>query len=173
MSEYSTDVVDAVVASSDHRLGSAQDLQRAFSIILFAVFVIVDLLALMAGAQSFGSINAMQSSNDKVVMTIGPIASNVRASDTAGGVTTGTGPEGEALVLVERDAEGTYETRIYLYQGHIVQEYSLGNAPYAPERATVLAESKTFSFAYDEGLLTIESDAGVSKIALRNEQGGV
>ena len=136
------------------------------------VFAVVDLLALLVGAQSYGSLTRMQAANDKVIMTSGPIVSSVRATDSKGGVAAGNGPEGRSLVLIEQDNIGTYETRIYLYQGHIVQEYALGGAPYTPERATVLSESETFSFSFKDGLLSIETDAGVSQVALRNMQGG-
>jgi len=172
MSEYSTEVLDAVEVSAHKRIERGMGVQRIFSVILFAVFVVVDLLALVVGAQSYGSITDMQARNDALIMVTGPIVSNVRASDGEGGVAEGQGPEGRSLVLVARDSLGTYETRIYLYQGHIVQEYALGGAPYTPEKATVLADSSTFSFSYDAGLLTIASDSGVSKVALRNQQGG-
>ena len=172
MSEYSTEVLDAIEVSSNKRIERRMSVQRIFSIILFSVFVIVDLLALVAGTQSYGSLVEMQAKNDSLIMVAGPIVSNVRASDAAGGVAEGKGPEGRSLVLVERDAYGTYETRIYLYHGHVVQEYALGGSPYTPEKATVLAESQTFSFNYEDGLLSIASDSGVSKVALRNQQGG-
>jgi hypothetical protein len=172
MSEYSNEVLEAVEISSHRSFGKGMEMHRVFSIILFAVFVIVDLFALVVGAHSYGSITQMQAKNDQLIMTTGPILSNVRASDAAGGVATGKGPEGNSLVLVEHDSQGSYETRIYLYKGNIVQEYALGGSPYTPEKATVLAESGTFTFSYEDGLLTIATDAGISKVALRNLQGG-
>lgn len=172
MSDHSNEVLDAVEVSAHHSIGRGIGMHRIFSIILFSVFVLVDLLALVAGANSYGSLTKMQAKNDQLIMTTGPILSNVRASDAAGGVATGNGPEGRSLVLVERDAQGSYETRIYLFEGKIVQEYALGGSPYTPHKATPLAESSTFTFSYDEGLLTIATDAGISKVALRNLQGG-
>jgi hypothetical protein len=172
MSEYSNEVLEAVEVSSHRSIGSGMGMHRVFAIILFAVFVIVDLIALVVGTHSYGSITEMQSRNDQLIMTTGPILSNVRASDAAGGVATGKGPEGHSLVLVEHDSQGSYETRIYLYEGKIVQEYALGGSPYTPEKATALADSSTFTFSYENGLLTIATDAGISKVALRNLQGG-
>lgn len=174
MSSYGTGIIDAVAASARSRGRTHHGLRRVFAIILFAVFVIVDLLALVAGANSYGSITRMQAANDQVIMTIGPITSSVRANDADGGVASGEGPEGRALVLVQTDknTNDTYETRIYLYQGKIVQEYALGGSPYTPNRATPLANSSMFDFSYDKGILVITTDAGVSKVALRNHQGG-
>lgn len=172
MSEHKSDVFDAVTVSSTHKVEKGGGLQRTFSVLLFAVFVVMDLLALVAGAHSFGSLIAMRSQNDQLIMTLGPITSTVRANDTSGGMETGKGPEGPSLVMVQSDAYGSYETRIYLYEGHIVQEYTLGGSPYTPQTATVLAESESFAFSYDKGLLTITTDAGEATIALRNLQEG-
>jgi len=166
-------VMDALTMSARNRSSKTNRMGRAFSILLFVVFVIADMLALVAGASAYGSLTHMQNENDEVIMTVGPLVSSVRANDTHGSVRkTMDGPEGEALVLVETDSQGTYETRIYLYRGNIVQEYALAGSPYTPSKATVLAESSTFSFEYHAGLLYITTDSGVTKVALRNMQGG-
>ncbi|MBR3316652.1 MAG: DUF4860 domain-containing protein [Atopobiaceae bacterium] len=177
MSTYGNEIINAVTVSAGTRrkLEKGHGLQRAFSVLLFSVFVVVDLLALVAGTSSFGSITRMQHANDQVIMTLGPVTSTVRANDVSGGVAVADeGPEGRALVLVQRDdvTGETYETRIYLYEGSIVQEYALGGSPYTPDRATALARSETFDFAYSDGVLTVTTDAGVAKVALRNLQGG-
>ena len=172
MSGSKTKVFDAVAIRARHRTNKGHQLQRAFSILLFSVFVVVDLLALVAGTSSYGSITTMQTANDKRIMTLGPITSSVRTNDAEGGVASGNGPEGRSLVLLQKDAEGTYETRIYLYHGAVMQEYALAGSSYTPEKATTLARSNTFSFSYDDDLLTIVTDAGEARIALRNMQGG-
>ena len=173
MSTHGTEIVDAVSITAARKIEKGDGLQRAFSILLFTVFVVVDLLALAAGASSYGSLTKMQSANDERIMSLGPIMSSVRANDAKGGISRSKdAPEGEALVLSHSDSVGTYETRIYLYQGHIMQEFALEGAPYTPQKATPLAESSTFSFAYSEGVLTIATDAGQCKIALRSQQGG-
>ena len=81
-------------------------------------------------------------------------------------------PEGDALLLLEHLRSGTYETRIYLYQGHIVEEYAPEGKPYAPEKATQIMMSDNFSFDYEAGLLTITTDAGSTEVALRCAKGG-
>ncbi len=172
MTSERADIVEAVSLSASHRTKKGVSWQRAFSILLFSVFIIVDLLALVAGASSYGSLVEMQNKNDARITTLGPIISSVRANDGQKSVTTAKGPEGDALVLVSSDAEGTYETRIYLYEGSIVQEYALADSPYAPKKATVLASSSIFEFSYDNDILSVTTESGTAKIALRNEQGG-
>ncbi len=173
MSESRTEVIDALTISAQHKAERGSGLRRAFSILLFSVFVVVDLLALVAGASSYGSITKTQQENDSRIMAIGPVVGAVRANDVKDGVRkSADAPEGQALVLVRSDLEGTYETRIYLYEGKIVEEYALEGAPYTPSKATMLTSSSTFDFSYDDGVLTVTTDAGSAKIALRSRQGG-
>ena len=172
MSSTHTTLMDAVTTSSSRRHERSFNYQRAFSILLFVVFVVVDLLALVIGTSSYGSLTKMQAANDARIMTLGPITSSIRANDAADSIRTGEGPEGKALVLATSDEAGTYETRIYLYEGNIMQEYALADAPYAPQKATALSPSSEFDFFYDDGVLTVTTEAGSAKVALRNLQGG-
>ena len=173
MSARGTGFIDAVSYSATRKLGKGGVLRRVFSILLFTVFVIIFLLALAAGTSSYGSLTKLQNANDQRVMSIGPIVSAVRANDAKSSIGRSLdAPAGEALVLTQKNPEGTYETRIYLYGGNIVQEFALAGAAYTPKKATVLAPSSTFSFDYKDGLLTIVTDAGECKVALRSQQGG-
>ena len=70
-------------------------------------------------------------------------------------------------MLTERLDSGTFETRIYAYQGSIVEEYALADAPYDPSKATAIVRSSVFDFSYGGGLLTIVTDAGQTSVALR------
>lgn len=167
-----TTVMDALTTSARHRAKGKSNAERLFPLVLLAVFVVVDLLALVAGTHAYQSLTSMQNKSDAYITTVGPLISSVRAHDANGAVRKMSGPEGEALVLVDGDEMGTYENRIYLYKGHIVQEYALSGSSYEPEKATVLSESSTFAFEYTNGLLTLHTDAGTTKVALRNMQGG-
>ncbi|WP_270575606.1 DUF4860 domain-containing protein, partial [Candidatus Collinsella stercoripullorum] len=101
------------------------------------------------------------------------IANAVRATDAAGSVSAAEGPEGPALVLAEHLDSGDYQTRFYLYRGFVVQEYALADAPLAPDAATPVVESASFSFELDEGsgLLRVSTDAGEVLVALRSAGG--
>lgn len=86
-----------------------------------------------------------------------------RATDAPGSVERGEGPEGDALVLVERLESGTYETRFFLSDGWLVEQYAVAGAPYGTDGATRLAESGFFSFELDDGVLTVNCDAGTPR----------
>ena len=70
-------------------------------------------------------------------------------------------------VLRETLPSGVYETRLYRYDGVIMAEYALADAPYDPSKATAIVRSSVFDFSYGGGLLTIVTDAGQTSVALR------
>lgn len=146
---------------------------RVFTVILLAVFFVVLMVGLAAGVAMYQSVANNQLDTNAARMQSGLLASNIHANDSKNALGTGNGPEGRSLVLSKQDADGgKYETRLYLYDGHIVQEYSVAGAAYTPERAQPLLSSKTFDFELHGSLLVIRTDQGSTNIALRSYQGG-
>lgn len=136
-------------------------------VILFALFVVLLLLALVMGLRSFASEVTASNASKDARLSVGFIANTVRSLDSAGFIRSGEGPEGEALVLVEHVSVGDFETRIYKHDGNLVQEYSPSEAPYSPETATVMFPTEEFEFFVERGMLTIDTDQGNTNIALR------
>lgn len=101
------------------------------------------------------------------------VANTVRAQDRAYALGAADGPEGPALVLSSHLPSGDYETRIYLSGGSVVRELALAGSPMSPASATEVVPSSTFSFSFDDGLLTVETDGGTCSVALRTPQGAV
>lgn len=149
-----------------------EDKSHTFTALLFAVFVIMLLLAIVAGTRVYSGLRGLQTSANGTRLGVSLISNMVHSNDSASSVATGQGPEGRSLVLREELESGTYETRIYLYQGYIVEEYTLEGSAYTPERASQIVESSTFSFSYEDGLLSISCDQGTSEVALRSLLGG-
>ena len=146
---------------------------RVYTVILLAVFFVVMMGGLAAGVSMYQSVANNQIDTNMARMQSGLLASNIHANDSMNALGTGNGPEGRALVLSKEDADGQkYEVRLYLYQGHIVQEYSVAGAAYTPERAQPLLPSTTFDFELLGDLLIIHTDQGATNIALRSRQGG-
>lgn len=169
----------ALRESADHHAALTRSAEKRsnwnhrFTLIIFALFVAALLAALILGTRAYSQISRMSDDVDTRRQALGVVVNSVRASDASGAVGTLDGPEGQALVLTEHLDSGDYETRFYLYQGNLVQEYTLAGTPCTPEKASVLAPSKKFDFTYKDGLLTITTDEGTASVALRNVQGGV
>lgn len=143
-----------------------------FTVVLMAVFFVALMGGLAVGATMYRSVVDSQAAADDNRMVSGLLASNIHVSDALDAVEMGEGPEGPALVLVQRLASGTYETRIYQHGSQIVQEYAVQGASYNPERATPLVNSYVFEFSYRDGLITITTDRNSYSIALRSAQTG-
>lgn len=151
---------------------SKYDSSHLFTALLFAVFVLMLLLAIISGTNVYKSLRSLQISANDTRLGVSLIANTVRSNDAVSSVAVGEGPEGRSLVLREVLESGTYETRIYLYKGNIVEEYTLEGSAYRPDNAEVIVASKTFDFAYKDGLLTINCDQGSADVALRSLKGG-
>lgn len=146
---------------------------RVFTVVLLAVFFVVLMAGLAVGVAMYQAVANNQLETNAARMQAGLLASNVHANDTASAIGTGNGPEGRALVLTERGEDGSaYEMRIYLYQGNVVQEFSLAGSAYTPDRAQPLISSSSFDFAMHGNLLVIFTDQGATNVALRSNQGG-
>lgn len=146
--------------------------RRVFPILLLCVFFVALLMALIAGVTVYKTTSDTQDRVNTQRESLGLITNVVRANDSTAAIATGQGPEGKSLVMVENLSTGSYETRLYAYEGRIVEEYSLASSPYAPEKASTVAESSVFAFSYADGLLTVTTDQGTAEIALRYTQGG-
>ena len=156
------------MASMGKKRTSGEATKGIAPIILFALFVILLLLALVSGLRSYASEVASSDESKATRLSVGFLTNTVRSFDSSGFICTGDGPEGEALVLAEHTPAGVFETRIYAYQGNLLQEYALADAAYSPESATVLFPTDEFNFSVDGDLLTIQTQAGTANVALRS-----
>ena len=141
---------------------------NVFAILLFGVLAVALFAALIGASSAYQHIaNDSQAANSARLST--SLLSNVvHGNDSVDAVSSMEGPEGRVLVLAEHLDSGTYETRLYLSDGWVVQEYALADAELSPESATRLAQSQTFSFEAEPSLVRIHCDAGETVVALRS-----
>ena len=174
-----------------------RDFGRVFTGLLFALFVATLLMAILAGTDVYRGLNREGDAADNQRLSLTLLANDVRANDQIDAVACAWVTEdavdmvvaqgreelglpeaagasdarclldGPALVLRETLPSGVYETRLYRYDGVIMEEYALADAPYDPSKATAIVRSSVFDFSYGGGLLTIVTDAGQTSVALR------
>lgn len=168
----SPDLFGALTAEEHNEKAPKRNNSHIFTAVLFLIFIVVLLMAIMAGTNVYRGLSGIRSATNESRLGVSLISNMVKANDAVDAVATGEGPEGHSLVLREVLESGTYETRIYLYQDYIVEEYTLEGSPYTPERATQIVASKTFDFAYADGVLSVQCDQGTSRVALRSLLGG-
>ena len=177
-----------------------RDFGRVFTGLLFALFVVALLMAILVGTDVYRGLHREGAVADNQRLSLTLLVNDVRANDQIDAVARAwvtedtvtwesvedvvdemvvAAAEGEsrsfiqgpALVLRETLPGGVYETRLYRYDGTIMEEYALADAPYDPEKATAIVKSSVFDFTYRHGLLTLVTDAGEVSVALRTAGG--
>ena len=79
---------------------------------------------------------------------------------------------GAALLLRENADGETYETRIYLYEGALREEYGTADAALDPQDSERIVDAKSFSVEQVRpGLLVVSTEYGSADIALRSGRG--
>lgn len=145
--------------------------QHVFTAALFLLFVGALLLALVAGVGVYRRVHAAGTAARDARLTGALVANIVRSKDATGAIRLEEAPGGgQSLVMTERLASGTFETRLYLQDGALVEEYVPAGTPYDSARATELAQTARFEVALDvaAGALTITTDDASTRVALRS-----
>ena len=176
------------------RRRAERDFGRVFTGILFALFVIALLIAILVGTGVYRALHQEGEVADYQRLALTLLANDVRANDQVGAVVRAwvtdeaieveeaVAEAGGAMSLAAevREVEGNKldgpalvlrETLLYRYDGVIMEEYTLADAPYEPGKATPIVRSSVFDFSYRDGLLTIVTDAGEASVALRSAGG--
>lgn len=142
---------------------------RAFAVAMLGLFLVALLGSVVLGTTVYRHVFETSRSIEDARQSLGVIANAIRANDATGSVTVAEGPEGPALVLVERLGDDSYETRFYLSDGWIVEEYAAAGSPLSPDSATPVAESATFDVGLGERAVTVTCDADTTTLALRSD----
>lgn len=139
-------------------------------IILFALFVVVLLITLVAGVQVYRSLVDEEDAIKAQRFSTGLMANSIRAADSYDALSSAEGPEGQALVLTEATPAGAVETRLFLTDGRLVQQYCVAGTPFSADDAVEMVQTDTFSFAYQDGLLTLSTDDEEVCVAIRSKE---
>jgi len=88
-------------------------------------------------------------SQDRVVLSY--LMSQLRANDGAGRVEIGTFGDGDALIFTD----GEYKTKLYCYEGHLMELYALGDLNLNPESGYSIAPIQSLSIEADGSILRL------------------
>ncbi|MDO4502582.1 MAG: DUF4860 domain-containing protein [Coriobacteriia bacterium] len=146
-------------------------MDRLFILILFAVLIMSLVLVFALGTNAYRGLEQARTDGEQVRLQSSLLATSLRAMDAVDAAAKGQGPEGPALIMRERIGQDQFETRLYQYQGQLMQEYALAGTACDPARATALCPIKRFGFRIQDGLVTIGTDVGQTYVALRSQGG--
>lgn len=140
-----------------------------YTIGIAALFLVGFLLLVLFGARSYQNTVEMQTRNNDTRALLSYVSARVRAGDSAGAIRIANSTYGDLLTIADTDG---YETRIYLYDGALVEEYAAADAPLAPETAQAIGSAHHFSVRTAENQrLFVTTDAGTVCMHLRSEGG--
>ena len=144
-------------------------LDASVSGVPYVTIVLSLLFLVMTGTGLYSAVVDSQTRNREARAALSYLAARVHAADAAGAVSVGEGPEGAALLLRENADGETYETRIYLYEGALREEYGTADAALDPQDSERIVDAKSFSVEQVRpGLLVVSTEYGSADIALRS-----
>lgn len=143
----------------------AEKLAPAAALALYLVLLGTVLALAAVGGRLYGVLSDSRAANDARRASLTYVTARLRAADAAGAVRIENGPRGDALVLA--DGSG-YETRLYIYNGALVEEYAAENTDFMPATAEKVAETKTFTVVQDGAQYIITTDDGEAHVTLHS-----
>ena len=151
-----------------------EGVKRVARALYILAFFAVAAGAVVMGVAGLRFVSDADAGAKEVSLVHGVLTNAIKANDLTGSICVGDGPEGDALVMRKSmpSAGVAYETRIYLYQGFVVQEFGLAGYPYVPRDATRIAASSSFSVSMRDGVVRVTTDGEEVSVALRSAPAG-
>lgn len=140
-----------------------------FLMALFGLIVVALLLVLAAGVISFQSIRDDRTVANATRLDVSLVTNAVRAADARGAVSVQKGPAGDVLVITEHTAAGDFETRFFLDNGWLVEEYAVAGTPLGSTQVQRVSEAASFDAEVGHSSVRIQVDGHVGLVALRSD----
>ena len=129
------------------------------------------LLLVVFGATSYRNVVLSQESNNHTRELSAYLSLTIQ-TNKKGKIYTYQEKGIDSKVLVVQDGNSSYAFRIYNYGGNLVEDYGKMDGELYPEDANVLGENSKFVLReVKEGLLAIETDAGITYVAVEDYEG--
>lgn len=152
-----------------------------FALVTFGVFVGCVLLVLTAGAQSYRDLTDRDADSWNSRTCAQYIAARIRHADAAGSVYVGSfdgsrAESGDTLFLRETVNGSDCYTRIYCFDGQLMELFTAGESGFSPEDGTPVLKAEQIGFELKDGLLTVQAvdaagDPVSIALSLRAEEG--
>lgn len=137
-------------------------------LLVFVLFALCLLLVLLTGAGVYRELVRRGEEGFARRTAVQYIATRVRQTGT---VTVQDFGGCQALVFPEAGEEETYLTRVYRYEGWLMELYCAEGADLSPEDGEQLLETEPLRFSLENGLLTVSGGGQTLYLHLREEAG--
>lgn len=155
------------------------NIESVFVLILFAVFAMTIVAVLALGANSYQKLveRDNESYNKRIITSY--VSAKIRNNDTSGDVAVGgfakvSEDDGIDTLHLYQEIEGEkYDTRIYYYEGHIYELFTLVNLDFDPEAGNKVMEAEGLYFREKNNVIEIisvdkEGRRNTATVALRS-----
>lgn len=134
------------------RRGIQHHIDGLLALLLFGIFSVCVLSVLLTGAQAYRRLTDRDQASYSRRTCVQYIATRVRQADLLGGVRVESFEGAPALTL----AEDGYVTRVYWYDGYLMELYAGEDAELSPEDGEPVMEAGGLSVSLKDGLLTVD-----------------
>ena len=141
------------------------------ALLLFGVFAVCVLAVLLTGADAYRRLTQRDQASYSRRTCMQYLATRVRQADSLGQISVESFGGQDALVL----SDGEYLTRVYCYDGHLMELYCSVEAEMEPQDGEQVMEAEGLALSLEDGLLTAVftgADGGEEtlRLSLRSEE---
>jgi|GEM_PF-2514312 len=135
-----------------------------FVMALFALMLLVILGVSALSGRMYERITESRAANMQARSTLAYVSTRIALSDEEGTLSVEEGEHGDVLVINEPYVNNGYETRLYLSDGYLVEEYTPDDVEDAQTVLQKVAPCTSFSVTIDGRLATVTCDEGTRQI---------
>ena len=149
-------------------------LNGLMALLLFGVFAACVLAVLLTGANAYRRLTQRDQEAYLRRTCVQYLATRVRQADSRDCVSVERFGGADALVLTETD--GSYTTRIYCYDGWLMELYAAADADMEPQDGEKVLELSSLRLTLEDGALTADTvdtagASGTLRMTLRSGEG--
>ncbi|MDO4530821.1 MAG: DUF4860 domain-containing protein [Bacillota bacterium] len=151
-----------------------QKISGFLALLLFGVFAVCILMVLLMGAGSYQRMTERDQKTYAERTAVQYLTTRVRQADASGGVSVEKLEGLDALVLSETLEDEVYETKLYCYEGWLMECYAAADSDLSPVDGERILEAQEMNLSMDGQMLQIEltlSDGTEEELTLQLRSG--
>ncbi|MCR5666848.1 MAG: DUF4860 domain-containing protein [Eubacterium sp.] len=143
-------------------------------LILYGILIVALLVLTLAGCRLYKVFTNNRMANERERAVLSYLQGKVSSLDVAGAIMVEDGPQGDSDMLVLAEEGTDYETRIFIYDGELMELFTQTSAPTDPDDAEVIAQEDCLKITLQsEGaLMQVTTSQGTACMAIRSAKGG-
>lgn len=154
-----------------------QSISGLAALVLFAVFAVGAVSVLLSGANAYKRLTVRDLHAYETRTAVQFVANKVRQAPSAAAVSLDTFGDADALVIRQKVEEQTYLTRVYCYDGWLMELFTAADGTFLPEDGERILPMESLRLSREESLLTVvlTDDDGTERelrLQLRHGEGG-